>query len=117
MTLYCITGNIEVKEWDQASLATFGPLESYPPRSEKGWDELDGELAALASTGTACRAPTAKTDGGSVGSSTDCSRSGLGGMLSAVEGGDGDFCVAGDDFVWVGVDTDSVVCGGAGETD
>jgi hypothetical protein len=38
-------------------------------------------------------------------------------MLSAVEGGDGDFCVAGDDFVWVGVDTDSVVCGGAGETD
>src|SRR4029077_1088487 len=32
-------------------------------------------------------------------------------------GGDGDFCVAGDDFVWVGVDTDSVVCGGAGETD
>jgi hypothetical protein len=38
-------------------------------------------------------------------------------MLGKVEGGYGDFCVAGNDFVWVGVDTDSVVCGGAGETD
>src|SRR5690348_15778202 len=52
-----------------------------------------------------------------VGVSTDCSRLRVGVMLSAVEGGDGDICVAGDDFVWIGVDTDSVVCGGAGETD